>query len=76
LRETLKRHQHALCALSAAGYDGHTSRQAYHHIVGKYDGQDGGTTNKEYCKFCFQNIGFTMPDITVDDMVRILMNFL
>jgi hypothetical protein len=33
-----KRHQHALSALSAAGYDGHTSRQAYHHIVGKYDG--------------------------------------
>lgn len=38
--------------------------------------KDGGTTNKEYCKFCFQNIGFTMPDITVDDMVRMSVDFL
>jgi hypothetical protein len=38
--------------------------------------KDGGTINKEYCKFSFQNIGFTMPDITVDDMVRMSVNFL
>jgi hypothetical protein len=37
---------------------------------------DGGTTNKEYCQLCFQNFGFMMPDITMDDMVRMSVDFL
>jgi len=29
----------------------------------------GGSKNKEYCHFCFQNGEFTDPDITMEQMI-------
>jgi hypothetical protein len=40
-------------------------------------GTDGnGSATKEYCKFCFQAGAFTMPDLTVEDMIKRSVDFM
>jgi hypothetical protein len=37
--------------------------------------KDGSTTN-EYCKYCYQNGGFTNPDLTLEEMKEHMMKIM
>jgi Putative zinc ribbon domain len=40
-------------------------------VANNYGTNADGTPNAEYCSFCFQNGGFTQPNLTLEGMIAL-----
>lgn len=45
-------------------------------VEGFYGTNAEGSENKDYCKFCFQNGSFTLPDLTLREMIQRSVDFM
>ncbi|MDR2834575.1 MAG: zinc ribbon domain-containing protein [Bacteroidales bacterium] len=41
-----------------------------------YGTNKDGSINEEYCKYCFENGHFTNPDITMEEMINICVEYM